>query len=402
MKSIDKTLIRDYLTIRYSPKNPPIIPAQWRDFLPNTNDPNGIKTQKLLEMSILKLIPKNNETIVISLSSGIDSSLCLALLRKIFPDRKIVAICAVFSTSFDESEQAKIIAEKFNVEFKILDVDSIFSRMPELVAITKKPRWNTYQHLISKEAKKFGKILVTGDGADEVFGGYVFRYKKFLRLTRSHQNWKTKTMNYLECHNRDWVPDQNEMFGSAIKFEWGKIYKYFQPYFMNKLQPIDQIMFADFNGKLLYDFVPTGRDISKYHKVDITPIFLDNTIIKLGLALPQKQKYDLSKNNGKLILRKIAKRLCIPHIDAKKGFSPDLLVDWDKKGRKICESFLLEQKSLIFKNKLINFDWVLRSFEKVDQDGDIRYLNRLVSLLALEIWYRIFVEKNMTDKHVLS
>lgn len=402
MKSIDKILIRDFLTIRYTPKNPPTLPALWSDFFTKNSDLTGKKTEKLLTESISKSIPEDDEKIVVSLSSGIDSTLCLALLRKIYPKRKIVAICAVFSNSFDESERAKIIAEKFNADFKVFHVDSIFTRMPELVSITRKPRWNSYQHLVAKEAKKFGKILVTGDGADEIFGGYVFRYKKFLRLHRPHQNWKIKIINYLECHNRDWVHDQKEMFGSAIKFDWEKIYSYFKPYFVNKLKPIEQVMLADFNGKLLYDFIPTGQDISKHYKIRITPIFLNEQVIKFGLGLPQEQKYDLKNDKGKLILRKITKQLDVPHIDSKKGFSPDLLIDWDKKGRKICELYLLEKNNYIFENKLIDFNWVVRSFEKVDQDGDIRYLNRLISLLALEIWYRIFVEKNMSPQKMLN
>lgn len=402
MKSIDKILIRDFLTIRYSPKNPPIPQATSRDFLTRNSDPTGKKSEKLLIESISKSITEYDDKIVVSLSSGIDSALCLALLRKVFPKKKIIAICAVFSNRFDESERAKIIAEKFDAKFKVFHVDSIFTRIPELVSITRKPRWNTYQHLVSKEAKKYGNILVTGDAADEIFGGYVFRYKKFLRMHRPHQNWKIKTINYLECHNRDWVHDQKEMFGSAIKFDWEKIYLYFKPYFANKLKSIQQVMLSDFNGKLLYDFIPTGQEISKHYKIHITPIFLNHDVIKFGLGLPPEQKYDIKNDKGKLILRKITKRLNVPHIDAKKGFSPDLLIDWDKKGRKICESFLLESNNYIFKNKLIDFNWVLRSFEKVDQDGDIRYLHRLISLLALEIWYRIFIEKNMSPQKILN
>ena len=52
MKSIDKILIRDFLTIRYSPKNPPIPQATSRDFLTRNSDPTGKKSEKLLIESI--------------------------------------------------------------------------------------------------------------------------------------------------------------------------------------------------------------------------------------------------------------------------------------------------------------------------------------------------------------
>jgi hypothetical protein len=89
-------------------------------------------------------------------------------------------------------------------------------------------------------------------------------------------------------------------------------------------------------------------------------------------------------------------------MDEKRGFSPSLWFDWKKYGKKICEKYILQNDSHVFKNNLINQNWVLTSFEKVNDDGDIRYLNRLVSILALEIWYRIFFTNEMNPKKQLS
>ena len=62
----------------------------------------------------------------------------------------------------------------------------------------------------------------------------------------------------------------------------------------------------------------------------------------------------------------------------------------------------MKKNSYIFKKKLVNFNWVLRAFERVENDGDIRYLNRMISILALEIWYRIFITKEMKPSQRLS
>jgi len=265
---IDKNLVRNFLTIRYNPlSNERKNLAKWNDFETKTSDSNGKLTEQFLINSIQNSIPDNNKPISVSLSSGIDSSLCLALLRKTFPKRKIMAICGVFESGHDESIEAKKIADYFSADFKVLHMDSIFVNMSEIISISKKPRWNTYNHLIAKEAKKRTQILVTGDGADELFGGYVFRYNKFQQLLRTDSSWIDKAKNYLECHNRDWVPDQNFLFGKAIKFNWKEIYNYFKPYFQNKLDPISQVMLADFNGKLLFDFIPTGKSIFNYYKI---------------------------------------------------------------------------------------------------------------------------------------
>jgi len=389
---IDKNLVRNFLTIRYNPlSNERKNLAKWNDFETKTSDSNGKLTEQFLINSIQNSIPDNNKPISVSLSSGIDSSLCLALLRKTFPKRKIMAICGVFESGHDESIEAKKIADYFSADFKVLHMDSIFVNMSEIISISKKPRWNTYNHLIAKEAKKRTQILVTGDGADELFGGYVFRYNKFQQLLRSDSSWIDKTKNYLECHNRDWVPDQNFLFGKAIKFNWKEIYNYFKPYFQNKLDPISQVMLADFNGKLLFDFIPTGKSIFNYYKIKGVPIFLEPNLITFAQKLPLNQKYDEKNISGKLVLRKIATRLGVKHIHEKRGFSPGLLFDWQNHGKDITKSFLLNKQSQIYRKKLINFDWVQKAFEKVKFDGDIRYLNRLISIFALEIWLKIFI-----------
>ena len=383
------------MTIRYTPKNNLTDLAKWQDLKTSESDPDGKITKNLLLNSIKSSIPDNGKPVAVSLSSGIDSTLCLALLRETFPNRKIVAICGVFENGNDESKIAKKIAEKFSADFKIVFMDSIFTNMPEIISISKKPRWNTYNHLISKEAKKHSSYLVTGDAADELFGGYTFRYKKFLQLYSPNDTWLTKSKKYLDCHNRDWVPDQERMFGKNINFSWQIIYDYFKPFFQNRLEPLNQVLLADFNGKLTLDFIPTGQSIFNHYKIHGIPIFLNKKLISFAQKLPLNQKYDQNNFKGKLILRKIASQLGVKHIQEKKGFSPSLLFDWQNHGKNICQELLLDKKSNIYEKKLINFDWVLNAFEKIESDGDIRYLNRLISIFALEIWIKLFVTKQI-------
>jgi asparagine synthase (glutamine-hydrolysing) len=154
-------------------------------------------------------------------------------------------------------------------------------------------------------------------------------------------------------------------------------------------------MLADFNGKLLFDFIPAGKAISEHYGVETIPVFLDDSVRSYGLGLPMDQKYDVSSRKGKIVLRKIARRTGIFHIEEKRGFSPSLLFDWQGRGRNVSAKFLLDRNSYVYKKRIIDFNWVLRSIERVDNDGDIRYLNRLISILALEIFCRIFITCEM-------
>ena len=400
--NLDRTHIRNFLTLRYNPlQNTTRSLANAKGFSTGNSDPDGKLVEKLLLASVNKLTKNKKDVITVSLSSGIDSSLCLALLRKQFPEQKIVSICGVFDKKQDESGRAKEIARKFNSDFKILRIPSLYTHMPELISMTKKPRWNTYTHFVANEAKKYGALLVTGDGADELFAGYTFRYKKFLHLLKPDDTWLSKAKKYLECHNRDWVPNQKLLFNKSIKFNWKTIYSYLKPYFQNKMHPLNQVLLADYNGKLSYDFIPTSNYILKHYSVSGGPIFLDKKIISFAMGLPLDQKYNMLQNQGKLLLRKISKRYGVKHIDEKKGFSPDLFSDWKKTGKSICESYIMKSDSRIYEKKIINPNWVLMAFKKIETDNDIRYLTKLVSVLALEIWLRVFITKELTAKNKL-
>ena len=393
--------IRNILSIRYNPLDDLRFEKITSDNLNvKSNDLSGLKTQQLLENAAVDMIPNTSEPISISLSAGIDSTLSLAIIRKVFPKRKIHAVCGVFENTYDESKTAQKIAEKFDAKFHTVNMDSIFVNLPKLVSITKRPKWNTYHHLIAKKANRLSKFYVTGDGADEIFAGYTFRYQKFLELTKSTDSWKQRIENYLECHNRDWVPDQMNLFGKSIAFSWPEIFSYFKPFFNNKLDPLQQVFLADFNGKLLYDFIPTGQAISEFYKLKITSLYLHPNVISYGLSLPTSQKYNKKNKKGKIVLRKIASRLNVKHIEKKRGFSPSLLLDWKKYGSDICQRYL-DKNAYIYKKGIIRYPWFLQAFEKAEYDGDIRYINKLISILALEIWYQIFISKTMSPQKKL-
>ena len=73
---------------------------------------------------------------------------------------------------------------------------------------------NTYY--LVKNSKKISNVLVTGDGGDEIFGGYTFRYSKFNNLVNETSSIDEKIQSYLNCHERDWVPDQEQIFGEKM------------------------------------------------------------------------------------------------------------------------------------------------------------------------------------------
>ena len=118
---VNPVSIRNILTIRYDITEKPVKkPATIEDFKESLNDQDGYITEKLLSNSFRKIRKFNKFSI--SLSGGIDSGLCLALLRNNFPKAKIIAISGVFENAYDESTYAKKLAEKFDADFYLLQL----------------------------------------------------------------------------------------------------------------------------------------------------------------------------------------------------------------------------------------------------------------------------------------
>ena len=121
--------------------------------------------------------------ISIALSGGVDSTLVLSILRKVKPDINIKAVSIKFADSVDETTDAAKIAEKFNAEHHIVSLENYLSELPKAISIIKMPFWDLHWYYVVKKSKTLSPILISGDGGDELFGGYTFRYQKFLSLT---------------------------------------------------------------------------------------------------------------------------------------------------------------------------------------------------------------------------
>jgi asparagine synthase (glutamine-hydrolysing) len=366
----------------------------------NGTYPSSKDIEKELRNIISAAISKHNpKTISLALSTGVDSNLMLALLRDEYPSLNIKCI----SVSFDEASEAtyaKKIAESKDTDFYNVTVDNPLKDLPFLISIVKEPRWNLYQYYFIEKSKKYSDILFTGDGGDELFGGYTFRYTKFLKLFDEDDDWKQRTIHYLECHERDWVPDQEKIFGENIKFDWSSIYSLLRTYFDNDLDPLDQVFLADYNGKLIYDFVPTNYKLFNYLGVTgISPI-LDNKIIDMSLRIPPLVKFNKESNMGKIPLREILSGLDSKNVsDAKIGFGMDLKKLWTSSAKEIVISTL--SNASVFRDKIISSDFYDRSIKRIEETGDLRYISKMLQLLSLEIWYKMFITFELSPKSSL-
>ncbi len=263
------------MTLRYAPTEKSILPRlEEKNFTQQEISKNPVL---YIEESLIQTISAEMEKlkgkIAISLSSGVDSTLVLSILRKLYPDTEIDSISVKFADSIDESAAAAKIAEEFHTKHHVLFVENFLEELPKAISIVKLPFWDLHWYHVAKKVKTLCKVFFSGDGGDELFGGYTFRYDKYLNTARKDSTSIEKVKNYLNCHERDWVPDQDVLFSNDLKFTWNEIYKLLEPYFDNTLPLLSQVFLADFNGKLLYNMLPLYSNIHDYFQIkNITPL----------------------------------------------------------------------------------------------------------------------------------
>jgi asparagine synthase (glutamine-hydrolysing) len=395
-----KSLV-NILTLRYDPLIKPNLPKKtWKDFTTTNN-----LTTEFIEKSIMdeieqKLDSYNHKKISIALSGGVDSTLVLSLIRKKKPEIDIEAISIKFANSVDETQDAAKIAQKFDANHNIISLENYLSELPKAISIIQLPFWDLHWYYVVKKSQSLSKILISGDGGDELFGGYTFRYKKFLSLTSETSTPLEKVKAYLQCHERDRVIDQEQIFNKKSNFSWDYIYDILLPYFDNALSRLNQVYLADYNGKLLYNFNPINSKIINFFNMKMLAPILNNELISNATHISTHQKYDQNTNLGKLPLRSILKKNNIDSLVSgqKLGFNVNTINLWNSHGHDLCHQFL--DKSRIVEDGWINKKWIEKHIDK--SDLDVKYVNKFLGILAVEIWYRLFITKEISSKDTLD
>jgi len=143
---------------------------------------------------------------------------------------------------------------------------------------------------------------------------------------------------------------------------------------------------ADYNGKLLYNFSIVNNSITSNFDIKLVTPLLSPEIIKKSMKIPSNKKYDSSSNIGKLPLRKILNKYDLNDLilKQKQGFSVNTVNLWKSFGFSMTKDYLIDGK--IIQDGWIKKDWIQSNLN--NQNLDIRHINKLLGLLAFEIWYR--------------
>ena len=255
------------------------------------------------------------------LSGGLDSSILVALLAEL-GQRDLKTFSVGFETigdvKGDEFHYSDLIARKFVTEHHRLKVDTsrAIHALPGTIAAMSEPMMSHDAigfYLLSQEVSKHVKVAQSGQGADEIFGGYHW-YPKLM-----HSN--DPTTDYAKVYfDRD-----HEEMGLALAPELmnGDYSREFVDNFFRNCQsssPIDKTLQLDAQIMMVDDPVKRVDNMAMAWGLETRVPFLDHELVELAARIPAELKV---RDGGKYILKE-ASRGIVPDevIDRPKGYFP--------------------------------------------------------------------------------
>lgn len=351
------------------------------------------KTEEILGENISKISDKN---VAIGLSGGTDSSLNSLLLSE--NDKiSLNLFCIGFNDSGDEFDDARIVAKLANCKYKEIVFDDITKDLPMLVWKFGAPKSNLWPYYNFKTVRDLGaKTTLSGEGGDELFGGYFFRYIKYLQSKPRTSFSKAK--RYVFSRPRDFVSNQSQMFGEKFKknsklaFNSKDIIKFFEPTFSNNLSFINQIFLADFNYKLRFDFNYVDLVFAKAEGIKVISPFLEKNMLNFAPHIPSKFK--ISKTTSKMILRDILKKIGAPkkiYAKPKQGWGMRPTIIWKRGLRDRCIKLLVDGN--LVRDDWIDKKWIKETINIIEDhlqsnpEKTYPYINKIWDVLSLEVFY---------------
>ncbi len=360
------------------------------------------------------------------LSGGMDSGSITAVARQNLG--RIMSFTCGFDLSsasglelsFDERARAEVMANVFKTEHYevVLHAGDMENVMPELIWHLEDLRVGQCypNYYVARLAGKFVKVVLSGAGGDELFGGYPWRYYRGINSANQQEFYQ----NYYAFWQR-LTPDEDK-----AQLFTPDVYKAMNGHsafdvFSGVMQPAElrYETAEDFVNASLYFEIKTflhglllvEDKISMAHSLETRVPFLDNDLVDFAVRVPpryklkslsqsalkideddisKRRRYDVQTDDGKTILRRAMNRHMPPAIaeGVKQGFSaPD--ASW------------FRGESIDYINDLLRsprariYDYLQQPYvlAKLDEHTSARKNNRLFiwSLLSMEWWLRKYI-----------
>ncbi|WP_280504977.1 asparagine synthase (glutamine-hydrolyzing) [Nocardia farcinica] len=389
-----------------------------RPFTPGSEQARYNEIAAALEDSVAKHM-RADVTVGSFLSGGIDSTAVAALAMRHNPN------LITFTTGFERegysevdvaAESAAAIGARHIV--KVVSPAEFAAAIPEIVWYLDDPVADPALvplYFVAKEARKHVKVVLSGEGADELFGGYTI-YREPLSLKPFE--YLPKGLRRLAGRLSERIPDgtrgksllhrgsltlEERYYGNARSFSDAQlraVLREFRPEWTHQdvtapiyaqsrgWDPVARMQHLDLFTWLRGDILVKADKMTMANSLELRVPFLDNEVRRVAEQLPYDQK--LTKETTKYALRQALEGIVPAHVlhRAKLGFPVPLrhwlrgteLYDWAHAQIADSQTDHLLDKAAI------------TSMLVEHREGRSDHSRRLWTLLVFMVWHGIFVE----------
>jgi asparagine synthase (glutamine-hydrolysing) len=358
------------------------------------------------------------------LSGGIDSTAVAALAKRHNP--KLLTFTTGFERAgFSEIEVAAESAAAIGVEHitKVVSAEEMMEILPLVVWYLDDPVADPSLvplYFIAREARKHVKVVLSGEGADELFGGYtIYRepisLKAFDYLPASARRGLGRLSARIpegrrgkDFLRRGAIGIEERYYGNARIFrpdEMQELYPRFDPNvsYMDVTRGLyEQTTHLDDSTRMQYvdlftwlrgDILVKADKMTMANSLELRVPFLDTEVFAIASSIPTSEK--LTKETTKHALRRALAEIIPPHVlnRPKLGFPvpirhwlKDVMYEW-------ARAIITESQA----DELIDRAVALRLLE-THREGPHDYSRKIWTILVFLIWHGIFVEGRITPE----
>ena len=313
----------------------------------------------LLNNAVEKRLNVADVPVGILLSGGLDSSLITAISKKY--KEKLSTFSIGFNTINEEIGNefyySDLVSQDFNTSHKKYNTsdDDLYNNLDNVISNMSEPMFSQDSSaffLLAEKVSLSNKVVLSGQGADEVFGGY-FWYEQIMKDSGANDTeilskyYFDRTFDsYRKAINEKYVED-NYVFN-----EIDKKFKQMD----SDLSTLDKVFRLEISTFIIDDHVKRVDNMTMSHALESRVPFLDIELIKFMLSVKGKSKINKS---SKYYLKRLAERYLKKEVIYRDKFYfpvPPLKVIKDK-FYKYCKDILSSEAALqrgIYKKEYIN------------------------------------------------
>lgn len=362
------------------------------------------------------------------LSGGVDSSVIVAFMRRLVPEADIQTVCMGFEQRvYDEREYARAVARQLKTTHRErLVVPDVLQIMPRMVRHYGEPYGDASAiptWYLSQVASDHVKVAMSGDGGDEIFGGYnrldstslVALYQRLPAVVRSRliepsvvplpslsggEGYMGQLQQFMKGASQYPAARfvlRNTVFSPEMKYRLyrgplrsvGERYSPASRFFplheaLRGLSETERLQFIDL-GVFLPDDILAKVDIaSMAHGLEVRSPFLDHELAEYVLSLPPTHRHRIFRR--KRLLKTVGSRFFqASHLHRKKKGFRLPIGHWFRTSLRGALLSGLTESPIFAEGDLFDQRYIRRLYEE-HQSGRVNHADRLWNLWLLGEW----------------